>query len=242
MFRSKKGFTLIELLVVIAIIAILAAILFPVFARAREKAKNAACQSNLKQIGLAFAMYVNDYDERYPVNDVFGKDAPGVSGQRARWWAIIRPYVKNLQLGICPSKPIWPMVAPPGYEKAMDTFAIYHGGYAVNDHVVNRPSSAGIHENRIEDPSGTLLVMDDWQQSDGLGGGKGTTRGWFYYARSPYMYPNMASDSTGVSTIWEEATRHSGGMNAAFCDGHVKWGKLESEQYANGAYSLVAGD
>lgn len=64
--RKRSGFTLIELLVVIAIIAILAAILFPVFAKAREKARQASCQSNLKQLGLAFAMYVSDYDERWP--------------------------------------------------------------------------------------------------------------------------------------------------------------------------------
>src|SRR5688572_30806831 len=65
--RKPSGFTLIELLVVIAIIAILAAVLFPVFARARENARRSSCQSNLKQIGLAFEQYIGDYDERYPV-------------------------------------------------------------------------------------------------------------------------------------------------------------------------------
>ena len=77
--QNKRGFTLIELLVVIAIIAILAAILFPVFAQAREKARQASCQSNLKQIGIAFKMYVQDYDEKWPSNHVVGTCAAPVA-------------------------------------------------------------------------------------------------------------------------------------------------------------------
>ena len=89
----KRGFTLIELLVVIAIIAILAAILFPVFAKAREKARTASCQSNLKQIGLAFAMYKNDYDETAPGYNFSGG-----------WVTVLQPYTKNSQIFVCPSK------------------------------------------------------------------------------------------------------------------------------------------
>src|SRR3954469_17430376 len=90
-----RGFTLIELLVVIAIIAILAAILFPVFARARENARRAACQSNLKQIGLGIAQYTQDYDERLP----------GVGGQNTTysWRSRIDPYIKSTQIFLCPS-------------------------------------------------------------------------------------------------------------------------------------------
>lgn len=94
--RSKSvrnGFTLIELLVVIAIIAILAAILFPVFAQAREKARAISCLSNLKQSGTAFAMYVQDYDETTPALG-FGRE----------WWSSIYPYTKNLQLYYCPDR------------------------------------------------------------------------------------------------------------------------------------------
>src|SRR5436309_2182636 len=87
--RGRKGFTLIELLVVIAIIAILAAILFPVFAQAREKARQATCASNLKQIGTAFMMYIQDYDEMFPPTDY---DDP-VQG-RVTWPSIINPYVR----------------------------------------------------------------------------------------------------------------------------------------------------
>ena len=103
----KKAFTLIELLVVIAIIAILAAILFPVFARARENARRASCQSNLKQIGLGVLQYTQDYDERYPMNNNPGPaTGPGESSPGyIRWSEAIYPYVKSTQLFKCPSNP-----------------------------------------------------------------------------------------------------------------------------------------
>ncbi len=91
--RTRKGFTLIELLVVIAIIAILAAILFPVFARARENARRASCSSNLKQIGLGIMQYTQDYDELYPVR----------ANGAGTWAQMIQPYVKSTQLFKCPS-------------------------------------------------------------------------------------------------------------------------------------------
>jgi len=96
---ARRGFTLIELLVVIAIIAILAAILFPVFARAREKARQANCTSNLKQLSLGVLMYVQDYDERFPPNYSYA-----IYGVELRWWEdLVQPYVKNWQLTVCPS-------------------------------------------------------------------------------------------------------------------------------------------
>ena len=106
-FQNRKfGFTLIELLVVIAIIAILAAILFPVFGRARENARRSSCQSNLKQIGLGMLQYVQDYDERYPsrnLNDAM--NGPGETGypNSYNWAESVQPYVKSSQLFKCPS-------------------------------------------------------------------------------------------------------------------------------------------
>jgi len=95
----RRGFTLIELLVVIAIIAILAAILFPVFARAREKARQASCQSNLKQLALGVMMYAQDYDERFPTR--YYVPTGWTSG--FQWSNVIEPYVKNWDLFKCPS-------------------------------------------------------------------------------------------------------------------------------------------
>lgn len=95
---KTRGFTLIELLVVIAIIAILAAILFPVFARAREKARQTSCLSNLKQIGLALQMYAQDYDMLLPLANEY----PGTDGPPGLY-DVIEPYVKNEQIFRCPS-------------------------------------------------------------------------------------------------------------------------------------------
>jgi len=99
---TRRGFTLIELLVVIAIIAILAAILFPVFAKAREKARQSSCLSNVKQVMLAFMQYKQDYDERWPRMFWGGANwEPVTSG----WWGgEIAPYCKNTQIFLCPSK------------------------------------------------------------------------------------------------------------------------------------------
>lgn len=100
--NMKKGFTLIELLVVIAIIAILAAILMPVFAQAREKARSASCQSNLKQIGLAAGMYMQDYDGN--VTPCFEYN-PWAAPWNLAWYPdLLNPYVKNSQVFACPSR------------------------------------------------------------------------------------------------------------------------------------------
>ncbi len=101
----RRGFTLIELLVVIAIIAILAAILFPVFARARAKARQASCQSNLKQLALAMLIYCQDYDGKFPIATPSCVAGNGQDGLTAPWWMLIMPYVKNEQLFACPSYP-----------------------------------------------------------------------------------------------------------------------------------------
>jgi prepilin-type N-terminal cleavage/methylation domain-containing protein len=102
----KRGFTLIELLVVIAIIAILSAILFPVFAQAREKARQSTCLSNFKQIGLGVMMYVQDWDETYPNNRLFQFPDGGECNQKmVTWKSSTTPYVKSLDVYRCPSNP-----------------------------------------------------------------------------------------------------------------------------------------
>jgi prepilin-type N-terminal cleavage/methylation domain-containing protein/prepilin-type processing-associated H-X9-DG protein len=105
--RTRSGFTLIELLVVIAIIAILAAILFPVFAQAREKARTISCVSNSKQLGTAIGMYVQDYDETYPQCYYYKNNTATTNGSSSggyvTWTVNINPYIKNAQLFVCPS-------------------------------------------------------------------------------------------------------------------------------------------
>ncbi|MGV3721477.1 MAG: DUF1559 domain-containing protein [Actinomycetota bacterium] len=101
--NSRRGFTLIELLVVIAIIAILAAILFPVFAQARDKARQSSCQSNLKQIGTAIKMYAQDYDEQ---GLQYWWNYGGAGGTAPPWMEWIDPYVKNAKVFLCPSAPL----------------------------------------------------------------------------------------------------------------------------------------
>lgn len=97
--RKGISFTLIELLVVIAIIAILAAILFPVFAKAREKARTASCTNNLRQLGMGMLMYAQDYDEMLPI----GYRGPTWCADFGSWKQLVLPYVKNTQLFVCPS-------------------------------------------------------------------------------------------------------------------------------------------
>ena len=117
MTDRRKAFTLIELLVVIAIIAILAAILFPVFAKAREKARQSSCQSNEKQLGLAFAQYKSDYDETWPFQVWNG--SAWVPTTPAGWGGEIQGYIKNQQILLCPSRSGSPLVVTYIYNQSV---------------------------------------------------------------------------------------------------------------------------
>ncbi len=115
--RERRAFTLIELLVVIAIIAILAAILFPVFAKAREKARQSSCQSNVKQVNIAIVQYVQDYDETFPEGGWAANDIvvfPNGSTGSNNWTMRVFPYVKNVQLFNCPSDTTYIWTGAPG--------------------------------------------------------------------------------------------------------------------------------
>jgi prepilin-type N-terminal cleavage/methylation domain-containing protein/prepilin-type processing-associated H-X9-DG protein len=155
--NQKKGFTLIELLVVIAIIAILAAILFPVFAKAREKARQSSCASNLKQIGLAVNSYKQDYDETYPLNREAGdgnspRRMSGPScdlGPQYFWIDGLVPYIKNDKLWVCPSaEPITCMTSPP-----------FKRGYGYSQVASQAKDSA------VVIPADTLIAADAQSQS-----------------------------------------------------------------------------
>lgn len=214
---TRLGFTLIELLVVIAIIAILAAILFPVFARARENARRASCQSNLKQIGLGFAMYTQDYDEKYPW--VWRSLSPSVqmpynaaASNYFTWVDAIYPYVKSIQLFQCPSKQ-WAqseMYNYPGY-------TVTPTSYQVNQHnTTDSPGDGGIANISIasvDAPATTILAFDGWGTFD--------TGGW--KVSDLTNLTNNVIVSPVTTSLATTVRRHLDGANMAFADGHVKW-------------------
>jgi len=190
----RRGFTLIELLVVIAIIAILAAILFPVFARAREKAKQASCQSNVKQLGLAFMMYAQDYDDYLPACGVHNAD-----GTRALWTRLVDPYIKNNQIVNCPTKP------QGGAAWSGFTGVLWYPTIGANNphlNVCNLGTAPGTNQSDIKLPAGTLILCDSdgWPQ---------TYCPICYSALYPIGQPPL--------------DRHNEGCNVGFADGHVKW-------------------
>ena len=204
---KRRGFTLIELLVVIAIIAILAAILFPVFARARENARKSSCASNLKQLASAFMMYAQDYDEVLPSYRM-GNFDPAC---RIQWWHQTEPYVKNGLVFRCPStRAAVPTDPSPG-----------HGSYGCNLNHVSLCGSS-ISMAKIKQPADTLLLADaagDGCHCNGIPVDGIETDG-FPCTYCPVCGPGCASVAGNTTAI---SSRHMEGANVAFADGHVKW-------------------
>ncbi len=209
--RRRDGFTLIELLVVIAIIAILAAILFPVFARARENARKASCLNNNKQIAVAAMAYAQDYDESL---------APWfyVVGSTTTYFPrLYDPYIKNANVWACPSRP--GSYADSAYVMGANP----HYGYSCLLCQATRGSAAGSCPNwqnhrlaAIDRPADTVLMAEsctyDWPPTPGSGSTLGSAR---------------CSMSTWLSggNGYYNAFPHMDGRNIVFCDGHAKWYK-----------------
>jgi prepilin-type N-terminal cleavage/methylation domain-containing protein/prepilin-type processing-associated H-X9-DG protein len=251
----KLGFTLIELLVVIAIIAILAAILFPVFSRARENARRASCQSNLKQIGLGLLQYTQDYDESMPRVDFgpgsFADSNLSSGGDDYKWMDAIFPYVKSEQLFVCPSTRLSASNANTGTMKRY----VYgngrnYGTYAAN--FLYRPYSG--YENlfppfgssyygnntvrvaHIQDTSQTIAVLDanngnsQWNQYDCIFRGYNSSAGGGQGSIPLSGLSVQATDPPSLKGNDNYSSRvdarHLETTNVLFVDGHVKSMKL----------------
>ena len=235
--RRSSGFTLIELLVVIAIIAILAAILFPVFARARENARRSSCQSNLKQIGLGLFQYLQDYDERFP--QVIGTVPYSVGGPPTGWADSIQPYLKSLQIYQCPSE-----TTPPTNDAGSAASTTSYSDYFYNAQLSWNGTNyrTGISQAALESSSLTIS----------LGDGNGAT------GNSTARFRTIGGDATNgcignttdtqppqpaaaglAGTLCGGGERHLEGMNLAFTDGHVKWYKSAGINSSSKIYNTV---
>lgn len=221
----RKGFTLIELLVVIAIIAILASILFPVFARARENARRSSCLSNVKQLGLAMMQYTQDHDEKMaPLMIDLG--VPGgyilpnglASNSRwMQWYHMLYPYMKNIQIMNCPSESrvVWTAgtytgAVPYGYNRGAGGYCTSNCGVQLAVSVNSGPSLSA-----IEDASGTIMITDSV---------------WYYVGFSgPMTETQVKSDNCDINSDGSPPNnslcvreRHLGTVNSVFVDGHAK--------------------
>jgi prepilin-type N-terminal cleavage/methylation domain-containing protein/prepilin-type processing-associated H-X9-DG protein len=210
--RAGSGFTLIELLVVISVIALLAAILFPVFAQAREKARAASCAGNLKNLGLAVLLYTQDYDEQFPLAAYSRSDAEFVT-----WHDLTDPYVR--------SKAIWHCPSSQARKTDAGGQATTHYGYNARYLTTIAPdfSNANAHTAAalaaVALPSETVLLVDakasiaqSWCGDDGK-----------------FLLPPSQADAH----CWGRPNAlHQGGSNLFWVDGHVKWQR--SEQFYGG--------
>lgn len=254
--KSKRpaagaAFTLIELLVVIAIIAILAAILFPVFAQAREKARQASCMSNAKQIGLGAMMYIQDYDERYFAHNLDNGtyDTPLPDGRIYRgnfeWPLLLYPYIKNLGVFLCPSdsdsKAGW------SDNGTVNPYANTWGkpipqSYGVNENILLLGAAYGrtspMSLAAINFPADTYLIADSYGKlaqsfaADGPADPATHPYNWSVFNRLRITKDCGDMElSAGVMRMKanpvnpDSCSRHMGGILMVYADGHVKWHK-----------------
>lgn len=241
MRSGQRAFTLIELLVVIAIVAILAAMLFPVFAQAREKGRQASCLSNLRQLGMAVGMYLQDYEAFPPFSYV-------TRGMQVRWYDLVFPYTRSVQIFVCPTAPRHWALGIAGRNAAYGYNYQYLGNSRAN--CWNVP----VAESRILSPAHTIVIADsrgtgtrpcdndeptdpDFTNPDCL-----HNHG---YSMDPPVLPPCRSgpgpnqpSNAGRWSIPHD--RHAGGAVFAFADGHAKWMRVEEvmqdNRWWNGRY------
>jgi prepilin-type N-terminal cleavage/methylation domain-containing protein/prepilin-type processing-associated H-X9-DG protein len=242
---SRRAFTLIELLVVIAIIAILAAILFPVFAQAREQARRTACLSNTKQAGLAFMMYTQDYDEMTPSlvqqpNPISG----GAFWQIIDFWNLLQPYIKNTQVFLCPDYSKTGCATAEGVREDMPGNKCsgygYNWGpmqsfYAVNPY---EGGLLGVFQSPPTTPPNTYVapgisIAGIVSPAQCYAFGDSSDEPWYTVTMGSIL-SSYANDGGSVGT--NSGLRHGGRFNFAFTDGHAKLSR-----WIGGFYPCQAG-
>ena len=225
--HPRVAFTLIELLVVIAIIAILAAILFPAFARARENARKASCQSNLKQIGLGVIQYVQDYDERYPMSAYhYAMDTPN---EGRNWATLLQPYIKSTQIFVCPSDT--KLDVTNSYYSGTTKDTSFHTSYLYNQDIgAVGPSdfgTSGQSSAAITSTATTVMCVDGGADSTG-----GTDPLKWTQSGSSFLIKAIpVGNTTDLANFAAPLPRHLEMGNVLFADGHVK--SLRAEKYYN---------
>jgi prepilin-type N-terminal cleavage/methylation domain-containing protein/prepilin-type processing-associated H-X9-DG protein len=199
----RRAFTLIELLVVIAIIAILAAILFPVFASAKEAAKKTVCLSNMKQIGLSLQLYLIDYDDQmfFRSGNVNGRSGDIPTTNTNRWWNMLMPYIKNSGVFQCPSDTL-----PTPSKDANGNLTIMRSYIAI-------APAESLNLTLIPEPSDTTVITEKW----GTDYAGTVTDSWI----EPFN-GDFSIDATDPTRTWTAADRHAQQMNAVFFDSHAK--------------------
>jgi prepilin-type N-terminal cleavage/methylation domain-containing protein/prepilin-type processing-associated H-X9-DG protein len=225
--KVQKGFTLIELLVVIAIIAILAAILFPVFAKVREKARQASCASNEKQLGLGVIQYIQDYDEKFPA--AFDNNrSPNIN-----WGQEIYPYVKSLAVFACPSNVVGATSTSTGnymgYSNGQENIPISYAlngdlGFVNGNNANVAIGSSTIQldygpykpEAAINEPSQKIMITETYVNNP-----NSHWPGWIYCPSSGST-PCTNSTWTTSNVYGAMFAGHTGFMNVTYIDGHVK--------------------
>lgn len=223
-----SGFTLIELLVVIAIISILSAVVFPVFAQARGKARQTACLSNEKQVGLAMLQYLQDSDETYPRAWYGNGNGPSDPSDRHKWMDVLRAYVKNDQVFTCPGDD----------ENAAYRFrdARNYGSYSMNaaywwgGDTYTAPYEQPL--SSLARPADTVWVLETTAAAGMLNNFEVE---WAWTGDQPAITPAGAGKERRLRNV---AERHQGMTNVLWCDGHAKAVRLEelAQKNAGGAY------
>lgn len=199
----RSGFTLIELLVVIAIIAILAAILFPVFAQAKEAAKKTVCLSNMKQIGLGLQLYLNDFDDTMFFRAGFANSRSGLipSANSNRWWNLLIPYVKASDVFRCPSDNL------PTPSKDIN------GALTIQRSYIAIAPAESLAFTALPNPTDTLVITEKWGQDyTGI-----VSDSWI----EPFN-GDFSIDAHDPSRTYKAADRHARQFNGVFFDSHAK--------------------